>query len=109
MVLCGPFVVLQAPGSKCFALDPFSLVYNGLGTTEVDIGRRDVIQALMITLVIVVIDECSDLGFEITWQEVDLQQDTVMSDKGEQVSEWPVTFRVMPRQVDATGPDRWCG
>ena len=41
---------------------------------EVDICRCDVVQALVVTLVVVVIDE----GFEIARQEVVFQQDAVV-------------------------------
>ena len=46
-------------------LDPFSFCQNRLPTSEVNIGRRQVFQALMVSLVIVVIDERLDLLFKI--------------------------------------------
>ena len=54
---------MQASRFECLPFDPFSLFQNGLVTSEVDIGWCDVVQALVITLVIVVIDEGFDLGF----------------------------------------------
>jgi hypothetical protein len=53
--------MLHAPGFKSLLLDPLSLSQNGLSAPEVNIGRRDVVQALVISLVIVVIDEGFDL------------------------------------------------
>jgi hypothetical protein len=47
-------------------LDPFSFCQNSLPTPEVDIGWRQVFQALMVPLVVVVIDERLDLLFKIT-------------------------------------------
>lgn len=42
------------------------------------VGRCDVIDALVIPLMIVVIDERLNLGFEIARQEVVFQQDAVL-------------------------------
>jgi len=49
-----------------------------LPSPEIDIGGRAVVQALGITLVIVVLDERADLGFEVPGQIVVLQQDPVL-------------------------------
>ena len=65
MVLCNEIAVLQAPLFECFLFDPFPLFQNEFVATEVDVGGRDVVQALVIALVIVVIDEGFDLGFEV--------------------------------------------
>jgi hypothetical protein len=48
---------------------------DGLRSAEAGIGGRDVVQALMVTPVVVVLDERFDLAFEIAGQEVILQQD----------------------------------
>ncbi len=68
----------QAPGFDCLPFDPFSLFQNGVAALEVDIGRGEVLQALMIAPVVVVIDESIDLLPEITGQVVVFQQDTVL-------------------------------
>jgi hypothetical protein len=44
---------------------------NGLAPPEVDVGRRQVANALVISQVIIVGDEGLDLGFEIAWQVID--------------------------------------
>ena len=62
--------VLQAPIFDGFSFDPFALFDDGLCPAEVDIGRRHVGQALVVTLVVVVLDEGLDLGFEVAGQEV---------------------------------------
>ena len=72
------FAVKQAPGFDCFLFDPFALYENGFVPAEVDIGGCDIVQALVIALVIVVMDEGCDLSFEVTWQEVVFQQDAVL-------------------------------
>lgn len=57
---------MQAPLFERPLLDPFPLLQNGFVATEVYVGRRDVVQALVIALVIVMIDEGFDLNFEVT-------------------------------------------
>ena len=60
------------------SLDPFSLQQNGLATSEVDVGRGEIVEALVIAPVVVVLDEGGDLGFEVTRQELVFQQDAVL-------------------------------
>jgi len=69
--------MLQASRFERLSFDPFPLFQNGLVTAEVDIGRCEVVPTLVIAVVVVVIDEDFDLGFEITCQEVVFQQDAV--------------------------------
>ena len=45
---------------------------------EVDVGGRHVAEALVVAPVIVVLDERRDLAFEVSGQEVVLQQDAVL-------------------------------
>jgi hypothetical protein len=62
--------VLQAP---LFHGPPFgflSLEQDGLPAPGVNISGREVFQALVIALMVVVANERSDLGFKITRQEV---------------------------------------
>jgi hypothetical protein len=49
-----------------------------LSAPKVDIGGREIAQAFVITLMIVVLDEPIDLGFEITGQIVIFQQYPVL-------------------------------
>ena len=44
----------------------------------VNIGGCDVVQALVVTLVVIMSDEGRDVRFEITWQEVVFQQNAVL-------------------------------
>ena len=45
---------------------------------EVDVCRGEVVNALVVSLMIVMIDECLDLRFQVCWEEVVLQQDAVL-------------------------------
>ena len=68
----------QASRFDGLSFDPFSLFQNGLSAPEVDIGRGEVLQALVIAPVVVMIDKGVDLLSEITRQIVVFQQDTVL-------------------------------
>ena len=57
--------MLQAALSDCLFLDLCPFSQNGLVSPEVDVGRCDVVQALVVALVVVVIDEGPDLAFEM--------------------------------------------
>src|ERR1700704_28128 len=69
--------VLQAAVSNGLSLDPFSFGQDGWTAPEVDVGRGEIVDALVIAAVVVVVDEGRDLGFEIAGQEVVFQQDAV--------------------------------
>jgi len=69
---------MQAPRFECLLFDPFALFQNGFVSAEVDVGRRDVVEALMDALVIVVIDKGRDLRLDIAGQEVVFEQDAVL-------------------------------
>ena len=69
--------MLQAPMFDGLSLDPFTLFDDGWRPAEVGICRRHIVQALVVALVIVVLDEGFDLGLEVAGQEVVLEQDAV--------------------------------
>ena len=69
--------MLQAAILDCLFLDLFPFSENVFVTSEVDVCRSDVVQALVITLVAVVIHEGFDMSFNITGQEVVFKQDAV--------------------------------
>ena len=54
--------MLQAAVLDGLSFDPFSHVQNGLSSFEVDVGGREVFQALVIVGMIVVLDEVTDVG-----------------------------------------------
>ncbi len=60
------------------SFDPFSLQQDGLAAPEVDVGGREVAQALVVTAVIVMLDEGLDLSLDVARQIVVLQQDLVL-------------------------------
>ena len=51
---------------------------NGFVTSEVDVCWCDVVQALMITLMVIVLEEGFDWSSKVTWQKVVFQQDAVL-------------------------------
>src|ERR1700746_3386421 len=60
-----------------FSFDLFPPFENDLTAPEVDVSRRQVVQALVVSTVVVVADELLDALFELSWQVVVLQQDAV--------------------------------
>jgi len=71
-------VVLQATLLQGLAFDPFAFEEDGLVAAEVDVGRGEVLDALVMAAVIVVLDEGGDLPFEVAGQLVVFQQDAVL-------------------------------
>ena len=69
---------MQASRFECLSFDPFPLLQDGFVTPEVDVRRRDIVQALVEALMVVVVDEGFNLRLKITGQEVVLQQDAVL-------------------------------
>ena len=70
--------MLQAPMFECLSLDPFSSFDDGGSPAEVGIGGRDVVEALVVALVVVMLDEGLDLLLEIAGQKVVFQQYAVL-------------------------------
>ena len=70
--------MLQAPIFDSLSFDPFTLLDDGLCPAKVGIGRRHVIQALVIALVVVMLDERFDLLLKVAGQEVVFQKDAVL-------------------------------
>jgi hypothetical protein len=59
----------------------FDLASHGedaLATPEVDIGRRQIVQALVIAAVIVVLDKGGDSALQVTRQIIVLEQDAAL-------------------------------
>ena len=67
--------MLQASFLDCQFLDLLPFSEDGFSPTEVNIGRRDVVQALVVAVVVVVLDEGFDLPFQIAGQVVVLQHE----------------------------------
>ena len=68
----------QAAMLDGFALDALTLQQDGLSPAEIDVSRGQVVQAFMVALVIIVLDECLNIGFKRAWQIVIFQQDAVL-------------------------------
>ncbi len=77
-MLSGEFAVLQASTLDGLAFDPFSLFDDGWSPTEVGVGRRHVVEALVVAPVVVMFDEGADLGLEVAGQKVVFQEDAVL-------------------------------
>ena len=69
----------QASVVNGVAFDPFSFQQDGLPTSEVDVGRRQIVDALVVAQVIVVGDEGFDPNLKLAGQIVVLQQDAVLT------------------------------
>ena len=68
----------QATIGNGLSLDPFSSCQDGVAAAEVDVGRGEVVDALVVAVVVIVGDEGRDLGFEMAGQEVIFQQNAVL-------------------------------
>ena len=70
--------MLHAAAFDCLSFDPFPVSKNGFVAAEVDISWSDVGQALVVSLITVVVEEGPDLALEITWKVVVFQQNSVL-------------------------------
>src|SRR5258707_965184 len=77
-MLCSDCTVVQASVLDGLSFDPFSFQEDGLAASEVDVGRRQVGDALVVSQMVVVGDEVTDLGLEVAGQIVVLEQDSVL-------------------------------
>ena len=74
---------MRASRFECLSFDPFHCLKglccsNGCIASEVDVGGRDVVQTLVVTLVVIVIDECFDPRLQIPRQGLVFQQDAIL-------------------------------
>ena len=67
-MLRGLSAVKQPTVLDGFAFDPFSFQQDGLAAPEVDVGWGEIVDALVITPVVVIGGERIDLGFEVAGQ-----------------------------------------
>src|SRR6476469_3230330 len=70
--------MLQASLVDGLALDPFAFGEDSLAASEVDVGGRQVVDALVVAGMVVVLDEGRDLPFEVAGQIVVFEQDAVL-------------------------------
>ena len=62
-------------------LDPLAPFQDACAASEVDVGRGEVVQALVIAAMIIVLDEASDGALEIAGQVVVLEQDSAFPEE----------------------------
>jgi hypothetical protein len=65
-------------GWRGLSFDPFSFCQDGVTPPSVDVGRGEIVDALVVAPVVVVSNEGGNLSLEITGQEVVFQQDAVL-------------------------------
>ena len=73
LILSGDLAVLQAPMGDGLSFDLSASLQNGGSPSEVGIRWRHIVQALVVTLMVVVFDEGLDLAFKVAGQEVVFQ------------------------------------
>lgn len=71
-------LVLQATFSDCLFLDLLSHFQDFRAASVVDVGWRQVGEALVVAVAVVVVDEGADLPSEIAGQVVVFQENTVL-------------------------------
>ena len=70
--------MLQAAMGDGHAFDPLTLGEDGLGPAEVDVCRGEIVEALVIALMIVVLDESRDGSLQIARQVIVVEQNAVL-------------------------------
>jgi hypothetical protein len=68
----------QAAVSDGQLFDRFPFREDGLASPEVDVGGGQIAQALVMTVMVVVLDEGGDGGLKLAREEVVLEQDLVL-------------------------------
>ncbi len=63
---CRLWLGRQAAALDGSALDALALQQDGLVPAEIDISQGQVVQAFMVALVFIVLDECLDIGLKRT-------------------------------------------
>ena len=69
---------MQAPLLDGGPFDAFAVAEDGWASTKVDVGGGQVVEALVVAVMVVVLDEAVDLGLERSWKVVVLDQDAVL-------------------------------
>jgi hypothetical protein len=97
--LSGFRVVVQAALFDRVSFDPFAFEQDGLVAPEVDVGRGEIVEALVVSSMIVMIDECRDLGFKVFLGEVVFQEDAVLQ-RLVPAFDFPLRLRMARSAVD---------
>jgi hypothetical protein len=70
--------MVQAALFDGVSFDPFAFEQDGLAASEVDVGRGEIIEALVVSAMVVVLDKGRDLGLEVFLEEVVFDEDAVL-------------------------------
>src|SRR5262245_10555304 len=70
-------VVLQSTVGNGLSFDPLSIGQDSRAPPAVDVGGGEIVEAFVVSAVVVVVDEGGNLSFKIAGQEVIFQQDAV--------------------------------
>ena len=70
---CWQLQVLQPPLLQGLFLDVVSFSEHLLGSAKVNISRREIVQRLVVTLVVVIVHEAGDLNFKFGGEKIILQ------------------------------------
>ena len=70
--------MLQASILDCETFDPFSLHEDFTAAPEVDVGGREIVQALVIATMVIVLDESANFCIQIAGKIIVIQQDAVL-------------------------------
>src|SRR5215831_15010802 len=70
-------VVLQTTIGNGLSFDPLSFGQDSRAAPAIDVDGGEIVDAFVLSAVVVVVDERCDLRFEIAWREVIFQQDAV--------------------------------
>ena len=71
-------LVVQAALFDRVSFDPFAFEQDGLASSEVDVRRSEITEALVVSVMIIVLDEGGDLGFEVLAEELIFEQDAAL-------------------------------
>lgn len=72
--------MLQPAFSDCLFLDLLSHLQDLCPATVINVGGGQVVQALVVAVVVVVVDEDADLTFQVAGQEVVFQQNNLSNE-----------------------------
>ena len=77
-MLCGIAAMMRASGFDGLSFDLFSFQQDGLTASEIDVGRGEIGDTLVVSQMVVVGDEVVEPGLKIARQVVILEQDAVL-------------------------------
>ncbi len=70
--------MVQAAFFDGISFDPFAFEQDCLPASEVDISRGEIVEALVVSAMIVMLNESGDLSLEILLEELVFEQDAVL-------------------------------